>query len=59
MRLRPEAGRFWKDLVVNLLQEIEIAPQKAAIDLDSKGEMEHITYRLGGRFRWAVQRVCV
>jgi hypothetical protein len=37
---RPEAGRFWKDLMVNILQEIEIAPPKAAIELDSKGEAE-------------------
>jgi hypothetical protein len=37
---RPEAGLFWKDLMVNILQEIEAAPQKVSIDLDSKGEME-------------------
>lgn len=37
---RPEAGRFWKDLMVNILQELETTPQKASIDLDSKGEME-------------------
>ena len=37
---QPEAGRFWKDLMVNILQEIETTPQKASIDLDSKGEME-------------------
>jgi hypothetical protein len=37
---RPDAGRFWKDLMVNILQEIETTPQKASIDLDSKGEME-------------------
>ena len=40
---RPEAGRFWKDLMVNILQEIEATPQKASIDLDSKGEMEPIS----------------
>ena len=34
---RPEAGRFWKDLMVNILQEIETTPQKTSIDLDSKG----------------------
>jgi hypothetical protein len=34
---RPEAGRFWKDLMVNILQEIEATPQKPSIDLDSKG----------------------
>jgi hypothetical protein len=39
----PEAGRFWKDLMVNVLQEIETTPRKASIDLDSKGETEPIT----------------
>jgi len=39
---RPDAGRFWKDLMVNILQEIEATPQKAAIDLDSKGEREPV-----------------
>ncbi len=27
-----EAGRFWKDLMVNILQEIETTPQKASIE---------------------------
>jgi hypothetical protein len=40
---RPEAGRFWKDLMVNILQEIEASPQKATIELDSKGEKEPVT----------------
>src|SRR3954471_7689729 len=40
---RPEAGRFWKDMMVNLLQEIETARPKASIELDSKGEMEPIS----------------
>jgi hypothetical protein len=40
---RPEAGRFWKDLMVNILQEIEAAPQKVSIDLDSKEESAPIT----------------
>jgi hypothetical protein len=40
---RPEAERFWKDLMVNILQEIETSPQKASIGLDSKGEMEPIS----------------
>src|SRR5204862_4722811 len=40
---RPEAGRFWKDLMVNILQEIETTPQKASIELESKGEMEPVT----------------
>jgi hypothetical protein len=37
---RPEAGRFWKDLMVNVVQEIGEAPQKASIDVESKGEVE-------------------
>ena len=40
---RPEADRFWKDLMVNILQEIEATPQKATIELDSKGENEPVT----------------
>jgi hypothetical protein len=40
---RPEAGRFWKDLMVNILQEIETTPEKASIVLDSKGETEPIS----------------
>jgi hypothetical protein len=39
----PNAGQFWKDLMVNILQEIETTPQKASIDLDSKGEMEPVS----------------
>jgi hypothetical protein len=42
-RRQPEARRFWKDLVVNILQEIETTPQKASIDLDSKGEREPVS----------------
>lgn len=37
---RPGAGRFWKDLMVNIVQEIETHPGKASIELESKGEME-------------------
>jgi hypothetical protein len=40
---RPEAGRFWKDLMVNILQEIETAPEKSSIGLESKGDIEPIT----------------
>ena len=40
---QPNAGRFWKDLMVNILQEIEATPQKVSIELESKGEMEPIT----------------
>lgn len=35
---RPDASRFWKDLMVNILQEIEGAPQTHSIELASKGE---------------------
>jgi hypothetical protein len=44
---RPEAGRFWKDLMVNILQEIETTPEKGSIDPDSKGEMEPVTPTTG------------
>jgi hypothetical protein len=37
---RPEAGRFWKDLMVNVLQEIEDAPQKASVEVESKGDSD-------------------
>ncbi|HEV2949983.1 MAG TPA: hypothetical protein VGX70_21580 [Gemmataceae bacterium] len=39
---RPEAGRFWKDLMVNILQETETGPQKVSVELDSKGEKEPV-----------------
>ncbi len=39
---RSAAGRFWKDLMVNILQELETAPQNASIGLDSKGEIDPI-----------------
>jgi hypothetical protein len=42
-RRRPEAGRFWKDLMVTILQEVETTPQKASLGLDSKGETEPIS----------------
>jgi hypothetical protein len=44
---RPVAGRFWKDLMVNILQEIETTPQKASIAVDSKGELEPMTPTTG------------
>ena len=43
---RPEAGRFWKDLMVSILQEIENSPEKASVILDSKGELEPVSYSL-------------
>jgi hypothetical protein len=36
---RPEAGRFSKDLMVNILQEIEAAPQRASVEVETKGEV--------------------
>src|SRR5438128_1671158 len=40
---RPDAGRFWKDLMVNILQEIETTPQKASIEVESKTNRESAT----------------
>jgi hypothetical protein len=40
---RPEAGRYWKDLMVNVLQEIEAAPQPASITLDGKGDQAPVS----------------
>jgi hypothetical protein len=37
---RPDAGRFWKDLMVNVLQEIETSPERPVIALESKGERD-------------------
>jgi hypothetical protein len=37
---RPDAGRFWKDLMVKILLELEATPQGPSIELDSKGERE-------------------
>lgn len=39
---KPEAERFWKDLMVNILQEIESAPQKSSIAIESKGDSRNI-----------------
>jgi hypothetical protein len=36
----PEAKRFWKDLMVNILQEIEAAPETESIQLGYKGDKE-------------------
>src|SRR5262249_46568589 len=34
------AGRFWKDLMVNILQEVEASAQTASVTLDYKGDEE-------------------
>jgi hypothetical protein len=34
----PEAGRFWKDLMVNILQEITATSANPSITLDYKGD---------------------
>lgn len=39
-RLQPDAGRFWKDLMVDILKEVEAALPNASIYLESKGEKE-------------------
>src|SRR5580765_6168009 len=48
---RPEAGRYWKDLMVNILREIETTPQKASIGIESKEETAPINPPLGQEFR--------
>lgn len=40
---RPDARRFWKDLMVNILQEIETTGQIASVDLESKGELDPVS----------------
>ena len=35
---RLNAGRFWRDLMVNILQEIEASPQKPSVVFGSQGE---------------------
>jgi hypothetical protein len=37
---RPEATRFWKDLMVNILQEIDSVQEGVSVSLDYKGD-EH------------------
>ena len=37
------AGRFWKDLRVNILREIETTYPNASIRLESKGEREPVS----------------
>src|SRR5687767_8965992 len=37
---RPDAGRFWKDLMVNVLEQIRTAPQKATVELESKADVD-------------------
>jgi hypothetical protein len=39
-RRLPDSGRFWKDMMVHLLQEIESSPEKPSLELESKGEMD-------------------
>jgi hypothetical protein len=36
----PDAARFWKDLMVNILQATQNSPETAAITLDYKGDEE-------------------
>jgi hypothetical protein len=36
----PEAGRYWKDLMVNILRDIRDNAPTAEIDLDYKGDKE-------------------
>jgi hypothetical protein len=36
----PHAGRFWKDLMVDIIQETQSSPEATAITLDYKGNQE-------------------
>lgn len=36
------AGRFWKDLMVTIVQEVEASPQKPTVALESKGERDEV-----------------
>lgn len=40
---RSDAGRFWKDLMVSILQEIEKKLEGTSITLDYKGDEEPLT----------------
>lgn len=40
---RPDAERFWKDLMVNILQEIEANFHQTSLSLHLKGEAEVLT----------------
>jgi hypothetical protein len=37
-RRRPDAGRFWKDLMVNVLGAIRAGGRAASVEFDSKGD---------------------
>lgn len=39
---RADADRFWKDLMVNILQEVEATPQKPSVVFESKGEPDEV-----------------
>ncbi len=39
-RKLPQAGRYWKDLMVSILEEIKATPGVAAVALDHKGDEE-------------------
>lgn len=39
---RTDADRYWKDLMVDILQEIEASPQKPSVALDSKSEPDEV-----------------
>src|SRR6266481_8969507 len=34
----PNAGRFWKDLMVNIIEVLQSAPETSSITLDYKGD---------------------
>ena len=39
-RKLPQAGRYWKDLMVRILEETKTAPEVASVALDFKGDDE-------------------
>ena len=39
----PDAKRFWKDLMVNILRELDATPQSSAIQLEFKGDRELVS----------------
>jgi len=39
----PDAKRFWKDLMVNILRELDASPQSSAIELEFKGDRELVS----------------
>jgi hypothetical protein len=43
----PSAGRYWKDLMVKILEETKEAPEQAEITLDYKGDEDPVATSIG------------